>query len=560
MFVRVVTSRQHTKTYRSLQICESYRDPSRGGVPRTRVLAHVGQVDRFSQRDVDSIINGLLRVFGRPSAKDTAVVDGKDFGHIYALGEIWKRLGIGEILRGHAGKSGHEFDLEAHVKLMVFNRLCDPCSKLALLEWADGVYLPGLELEKLEYHHLLRTMDWLIEKKETVEKEVSQKMLTLFDGEPDLVFYDVTSSYFEAERSVQEEDIRQYGYSRDHRPERRQIVIGLVMTRNGLPLAHHVFPGDRPDKKTVAEAVRDLKERFGIRRAVFVGDRGMMSEENLDAILDAGFDYLISLPMRHSKAVHLLLKELEGSWKKDPRAAEQFHLEQEEGGYSLAVAFDPALAAQTRSGREERLKKADRFIEALQRRLKQEVRRRGRPLTAQGAFEQIHDYLRDRKLLRYYRLELTSEGLEVTTDEAARKLEQMIDGKIVVESSCQDLTARDLIERYKELADIERAFRTLKSSLEIRPVYHWTEKRIRAHVFICVLALQVHRYMRKRLQGSNLSVERSIQRLRTLKAGTLQAASATVPYLAAVNDKHKEVYEQLELPLPRVKNLEAAAL
>ena len=178
----------------------------------------------------------------------------------------------------------------------------------------------------------------------------------------------------------------------------------------------------------------------------------------------------------------------------------------------------------------------------------------------QGAFEKIHDYLRDRKLERYYKVEMNEQGLEVSPENKARKLEEKIDGKLVVESSCTDLNAQELIGRYKELADIERAFRTLKSALEIRPMYHWTEQRIRAHVFICVLALQMQRYMRSRLSASPLSVERALQRLQTLKAGTLQTPTGRTNYLAALQDKHKEVFEQLQLPFPKLKHLEAAAL
>jgi len=301
-----------------VQICESWRDPAQGGKPRTRIVAYVGQLDRFRPQDVDSIIQGLLRVFGRPSAKDTEVVEGKDFGHIYALEEIWKKVGLCEILSRHAAQSGHEFDLAGHVKLMVFNRLCDPCSKLSLLEWAQGVHVPGLDTSKLEYHHLLRAMDWL--------------------------------------------------------------------------------------------------------------------------------------------------------------------------------------------------------------------------------------------------LELTSEGLTVTADEEARRFENRIDGKLIVETSCGQLGAEELILRYKELANIEQAFRTLKSSLKIRPVYPWTQRRIRAHVFLCLLALQVHRFMRTKLARSALSVERSLERLKTVKAGTLRVQAQQVPYLTALTETHKELYEQLELPFPKVKDLSQGAL
>ena len=148
----------------------------------------------------------------------------------------------------------------------------------------------------------------------------------------------------------------------------------------------------------------------------------------------------------------------------------------------------------------------------------------------------------------------------MTPENKTRKFEAKIDGKLVVESSCEDLNAQELIARYKELADIERAFRTLKSTLEIRPIYHWTEKRIRAHVFICVLALQMQRTMRSRLSASPLSVERALQRLQTLKAGTLETPGGMTKYLAALQDKHKEVFQQLQLPFPKLKHLEAAAL
>ena len=563
MYVRIVKSRQRGKVYKSVQICESYRDKSKSPYPLTRVIAHLGQVDAFSEKDVDGIINGLCKVFGRQSAKDVVVSSGRDFGHIYALLGIYKELKIGTILKEKARARGFKFDMEEHIRVMVLNRLCDPCSKLALLEWIQGVYLPGIDPEGMEYHHLLRAMDWLIEQKEAIEQEVAESFLGLFGQEVDLIFYDVTSSYFEGDRSVSAEDIRRYGYSRDSRPDRRQVVIGLVMTREGIPLAHHVFEGNTTDKKTVEQVVGDLKQRFGIRRAVFVADRGMLSDANLDTILDAGFDYLISLPMRRSSVVKKLLKDTESQWNTDPKAGEQYCLvEEEPGPISYAVAFDPRLAEQVCSKRTARLERADLFIRNVQDRLARAAMpgRRGRPMTVQGAFERIHDYLRDRKLERYYHVEMTEEEVVVRANRKARRQERRIDGKLVVESSCMGIPAQELICRYKELADIERAFRTLKSSLELRPMHHWTEKRIRAHVFLCVLALQIQRYMRCRLAESELSPERVIQRLKTLKAGTLRSPAGETRYLAALEDRHKEALKQLQLPFPKLKHLEADTL
>jgi transposase len=266
MFVRVVTSKQKHGTYRSVQIVESYRDPKKSKYPITRVIAHLGQVDSLTDRDVDNIINGVCKAIGRPTSKDAALECAWDFGHVFALLEIWKHLKVGTLLKQKAREAGQSFDLEAHIRLMVINRLCDPTSKLGLLQWLEGVYLPGIEREEVEYHHLLRAMDWLIDHKEELEKKIANRLLTLFDREVDLVFYDITSSYFEGDHSITADDIRRYGYSRDHRPERRQVVIGVVMTRDGIPLCHHVFHGATPDKSTVQEVVRDLKERFGLKR------------------------------------------------------------------------------------------------------------------------------------------------------------------------------------------------------------------------------------------------------------------------------------------------------
>jgi len=224
-------------------------------------------------------------------------------------------------------------------------------------------------------------------------------------------------------------------------------------------------------------------------------------------------------------------------------------LEEQEGGLRYAVAFDPQIARESRQSRQQRLQKAQGFIESVLHRLG--ARGRGRPLTPQGAFEQIHDYLRDRKLLRYFRLELTAKGLTVTADEEARRFENLTDGKLIVQTSCGELGAEELILRCKELADIEQAFRTLKSSLQIRPVYHWTPRRIRAHVFLCVLALQVHRFMRTKLARSGLSVERSLERLKTVKAGTLRVQAQQVPYLTALTETPRSFTNNLSYPYPR---------
>jgi transposase len=558
MYVRIVTSKQRHGTYKSVQIVESYRDPKKSKHPITRVIAHLGQVDKLTDRDVDNIISGVCKAIGRPTDKETALECAWDFGHVFALIEIWKELKVATILKQKADRSAQSFDLEAHIRLMVINRLCDPRSKLAVLEWLQGVYLPGLDREKIDYHHLLRAMDWLIEHKQEIELKIANRLVTLFDQEVDLVFYDITSTYFEGDQSITAEDIRRYGYSRDHRPDRRQVVIGVVMSRDGMPFCHHVFSGSTADKSTVVDVVGDLKGRFGFDRVIFVGDRGMLSEENLEFVLAEKLDFIVCHRLRRNNQIKSFVTDTHEALTHDPQAKEQY-LEDRREGVKFVMAYDPQMASVLKKRRQEALAKADAFIRDIQARLRRvrEPRSRPRRLTPEGAWGQLRDYLKSHNLLRYYRIELDSDhGLRVTSDTHTRQWEKLIDGKLIVETTQLDMPAQEVIARYKELQIVERGFQCLKSSLKLRPVYHWTERRIRAHVFICVLALQVERAMTLRLHGLKISTQTALEKLRQIKAGHARVNSVKTPVITTLTEEQKTIYRQLNLPFPKITQLQ----
>ena len=552
MYVRIVTSKQKHGTYKSVQIVESYRDSKKSKHPITRVIAHLGQVDRLTDRDVDNIINGVCKAIGRPTDKETTLECAWDFGHVFALIEIWKELKIATILKQKADRSGQSFDLETHIRLMVINRVCDPRSKLALLEWLEGVYLPGLDRDKIDYHHLLRAMDWLIEHKQDIELKIANRLLTLFDQEVDLVFYDITSTYFEGDRSITTEDIRQYGYSRDHRPDRRQVVIGVVMTREGMPLCHHVFSGSTADKTTVVDVVRDLKERFRFQRVIFVGDRGMLSEENLEFLLSENLGFIVCHRLRRNNEI----KRFITTTHEGLTQTKEQYLEDQRDGVKFVMAYDPKIASFLKKRREEALTRADALIKDIRARLRRPSSR-GRSLTPEGALGQIRDYLKARNLLRYYRLEFDSDqGLSVTSETHTRQWENLIDGKLIVETTQLDIPPEEVIRRYKELQIVERGFRCLKSSLKLRPIYHWNERRIRAHVFICVLALQLERAMTLRLHGLKISSQTALEKLRQIKAGHARVNSVRTPVITTLTEEHKTIYRQLNLPFPKITQLQ----
>jgi transposase len=554
MFIRIARQRQGSKEYRSLQIAESFRDPDKGGAPRTRILAHLGTLENLGEKQIEKLIAGLQRALGREVSEEKIgeLLSAKDFGHIYAVCETWNRLGLTAMLNRLEIAGEASFPAADLVRLMVVNRVCDPCSKLALLEWLDGVHFPGYEESRPSYHHLLRAMDRLIATKEKAEPAIARKFLSLFDQQVDLVFYDITSTYFEGDKSIEEDDVRRYGYSRDGRFDRRQITIGVVMTRDGIPLCHHVFPGNTVDKTTVVEVVRDMKSRFNLRNVIFVGDRGMLSDENLETILSEELGFIVAHPLRRSHIAAEVIAELGDTFDRT-REEEQF-LSDERTTLRFVLAYSPQIAREVREERRARLSRADAFLGDCLRKLTNPSGR-GRKATAQGTYDRIRDYLRDHHLLSFYDIDLVDGEVVVRADKKTRAWEEKIDGMLLLETTDLTLSPEEIVRRYKELAEIERGFRALKSSLMLRPFYHWTEDRIRAHVFLCVLALQIERLMRKRLQA--VSVRKAIDRLRQIKAGELRVGGITTRTLTRSTEEQQSLFKFLDVPLPRIAKAEA---
>lgn len=542
MFIRIAKQKRGDKIYRHLQIAESFRDPAKGKAPRTRIIAQLGTLEGLGEEQIEKLIAGLQRAIGQETSP-AELLFARDYGHVHAVGGVWDSLGMSAVLdkcRIAGRSSAAVSDL---VKMLVVNRICDPCSKLALLEWLESVQYG--EGEPPSYHHLLRAMDRLIRVKEAAEPLIAKKLLAESEG-LDLVFYDITSTYFEGERSLVDDDFRRYGYSRDHRPDRRQVVVGLVMTREGIPLCHHVFAGNTADKTTVSAVVADLRDRFKLSRVVFVGDRGMLSDANLDTILGAELDFIVAHPLRKNAYATEVIGNLKKGFTKEGDQ-EQYGQEIREA-VRFVVAYSPKIAAETRENRQERLKKADIRIREIEQKLANPSGR-GRAPTLQGSYDRIRDYLRDRNLLGLYDVELAGGKLSVKKNRKALNWEATIDGMLMLETTDFELPPEEIVKRYKELAEIERGWRTLKSSLLLRPVYHWTEPRIRAHIFICVLALQIERWMRNRLQ--TVSVRKALQSLQQIKVGELTINGKKSMMATRPTEEQREFLQRLKVkPIP----------
>ena len=555
MFVRTLKQKRGDKIYRHVQIVESFRDPAKGNAPRTRILVHLGTVEGLGEAQIDQLILGLRRAKGEDvttgAGASPALVSARDFGHIHAVGNVWDRLGLSDTLV-RAGVNGETtFSPSEMIRLLVVNRLCEPRSKWALLDWLDGVYYGAGE--KPSYHHLLRAMDRLIEKKEKAEPLIAKAFLTS-DEPPDLVFYDITSTYFEGDKSLVDDDFRRYGYSRDSRFDRRQVVIGMVITPEGIPLCHHVFPGNTADKSTVTKVVLDLKNRFNLKRMVFVGDRGMLSDPNLLTLIGEELGFIVAHPLRRNEYAREVIGSLYRKFdKKSDEDVEQF-LEEVRNDFRFVVAYSPKIAREVRAGRKKRLATADAWIEEQQLKLLFPAKK-GRKATPQGTYDKIRDYLRDHGMLGFYDVTLSAGKVAFKKNRKVLLWECKIDGMLMVETTDMKLKPEEVIGRYKELAEIERGWRSLKSTLLLRPVYHWTEIRIRAHVFVCVLALQVERWMRNKLKGirlpdgeKGLSVPKAIELLKRIKAGEMEVGGKKFFVPTRMTEEQQAILEALDAP------------
>ena len=580
MYFRTAIRKKGDKVYESLHLVESYR--TREGKVRQRIIINFGPAHKYRKKEVRGIIQALGKFFGlgEPEGGTIPPETSQDFGGTYVIFRIWEELGWTKTLRSYLKGRRYGFDVITSLKVMVANRLLDPMAKLHILDWMEGVWLGGIKREDLDYNHLLRAMDFLIEHKGELEPRLTSGLLGLFDNPLDLVFYDLTSCYFEIDEEDRKTDqkgstLRNYGYDRD-RSGCPQVVLGLVMTKDGIPLCHHVFPGETTDKATLKEVIRDIKARFPIKRCVVVGDRGLLSEENLEVLTEAGLDYIVARPLRRNQiskrviaTVSPDIKKKLKLWKdqKTPLEKQECFRDATIAGRRFVVAHSEEIARQTKKNRRGLLNQATLYIKwRVARTLGQHegtIPIQGKALTHEETLLNLHDYLRDRKLSRYYRIGLDPEGrIQWAPDQDARDWENEIDGKLLLETTNRKLTPSEVVHQYKELQEIERCFRTLKSSLDIRPVYHWVDRRIGAHIFICVMALTIERLMRHRLHKAKIkrSPERVLEKLSFQRTVVAKIKGKTIEGLVPPTPEQLSFFKALNIPEPQYKNLSDRAM
>ena len=550
-----------------VQLVEAYRDDA--GRPKQRTVVTLGRLDQLDT-ELDSVISGLLRVTGKsafaadPAAATAPTIkfeSARDFGDVWALTELWHSLGFDRLKRVFR-RTRHAIDVEALVRVMVLNRLCDPESKLGVLRWVQTVTLPGAFDGAIEHQHLLRAMDAMVEHQDEVEAVLASLLRPLVDQDLAVVFYDMTTIRA-AGLSDQAGDVRQFGMSKEG-VIARQVMLGVVQTAEGLPLYHEVFDGNTAEVQTLKPTLEGIVKRFPVKRVIAVADRGLLSVEHLEELktitLPGGgkLEFILAVPGRRYGEFAELLEPLQDALF--DKATQEVLGETDWQQLRLIVAHDPQTAQQAGA-------KRDALIGTLQDKAQQLAGKldaqeagkpgRGRKLSDGGARARFYHEVADAHMVRIIRVDMKGDLFSYEVDEKALARARLMDGKLLLVTNVKDLTPAEVVKRYKSLADIERGFRVLKSEIEIGPIHHRLPERIRAHATICFIALILYRVMRKRLHasGATHSPERALQRLRRIQHHRVTLnASQPMAGLSSIDQEQASILAALTIKKPSLNS------
>ena len=462
------------------------RESSReGGKIRKRTLANLSCLPPSA---VD-VLRHSLRGETLVSPEEAVQVErSAPYGHVAAVLGTIRRLRLDQVL---GTKRSPERD---RVLAMVVARVLSPDSKLATArglgeESAFSALSDALGLEAVSPDSLYRALDWLLERQPAIEARLAAKHL----DEGTLLLYDVTSTYLEGRHCP----LAAHGYSRDGKPGKMQLVFGLLTTPEGCPVAVEVFSGNTADPATLASAVEKARERFGLRRVVWVADRGLLTNARIEAELqpDADFDWITAL---RAPAVQALYEEgvLQLSLFDQHDLAEI--RSSAFPGERLVACRNPLLG-------EERARKREALLKATEKELakiKKAVARERNPLRGREKIGvRVGGVLGRFKMAKHFRLEITDTAFSFERDPERIEDEARLDGIYVIRTSVpkEEMTPEAAVLAYKSLSQVERAFRSAKTDLDVRPLHHHTEPRVRAHVFLCMLAYYVEWHLRRSL-------------------------------------------------------------
>lgn len=507
---RRITSKGNTY----LQLVASYRNENKQ--PATRVLANLGNISTLSERQIERLTTSFIKAVGmedRFQLNNFTAGKGYHYGSCLPVIALWQQLNLTGIIN-NALPEKVKIGVAQISLIQTANRFSDPGSKLACYRWYENslfsqlnnfVNFPDQDQEKL--HTYYRSLDYLCSIKADIEQQLYYHFQS-YHQDNSLILYDLTSVYFEGDQA----ELAVPGYSRDRRPDADQIVVGVVINGEGIPIAHHIFEGNTVDKATVADTVSDLEQRFSITNVIFVGDRGLLTSSNIEAVKSHGCQYIMGMQRRNRRIISYLLATV--SFTQQELASDEIIIK--EASYAdlskslqqdydrnvrFIICYNKQIAGQKKQRRDHNLTKFSALLN--------QTKQQGSLKQIKESYHKLKSFLSRYKMTKFYLIEIENISsaaeqnyqLNVTQNDDMLSLEQRLDGKFFIQTevSGDQLDKQRVVNSYKLLQKIERAFRVVKDELDIRPVYVRKETRIRGHVMICYLSLLMEILMEKKL-------------------------------------------------------------
>ncbi len=575
MYLRHSTVKKNGKTHTYWRLVRSVRQ---GRKVRQETVAYLGDLDAKGRAKASALAKHFLGERAdqldffedRPSVelasvrvREVRLERGRSFGDVWLGWLLWQSLELDRFCRDVLPQGREKVSWSDVAMILVLARLCEPSSELHIAEdWYRRTALEdliGVSPISVTHKRLYEGLDKLLEHKEELEVHLKNRLGALFDLEYDLLLYDVTSTYFEGKAEAN--PMAKRGYSRDQRPDCKQVCIGLVVTKEGFPVGYEVFDGNRVDVTTVEEIVEAMESRYGKADRVWVMDRGMASADNLEWLQEGERKYVIGTPKSELRKWEQELVDRRG-WKQIREDVEVKLCHGPEGEETFILCRSAGRKEKDRAIRERFAQRMREKLESLGRRLE----RARKPADRIQVERQIGRLLgRNTRVAEQFQIDVTEDdslpsGLRLSWKEKSEWAEwvDLTEGAYILRSNITDWSAEELWKLYVQLTEAEAAFRINKSELKIRPVWHQREERTKAHILVCFLAYALWKTLagwqeKARLGSSPRTVLEEFQRIQSTDV-ILPLASGEELRLRCVvqpDEAQRTLLEYLGLKLPR---------
>jgi len=546
MFLKTQTVKKpNGKSYTYYRLAESYRE---NGKVKHRILAELGALKPEEVEYLARRFAGIAGIDLRKDLEELELTGLSYFGAPLLVEHLMELLHLSRWVEQAVQTKRLSFSVVDALKVMLCAHLFKSNSRaeLAVWDWQQKLFWHPHRVEDLEYQHLLRSLSVLTSIKDEIESKLFLHLGDLFDYNVDLVFYDLTSSYVEGVADWSE--LLKRGYSRDKRSDCKQIVIGLVVTGGGFPVTFRVFEGNRLDKSTLEEMVQDLKDRFSIKRCIWVSDAGLLTNENVKLLEESPHEYIVGMGgAENRKALKEAIqkaKELEQKEFKDSRFWE-VELEQEgqsegeEGSARIVVVESEGRQKKTAAIFERRLEKVRQGFQALERQVK-----KGKYVKREEIREEAVKVLHQSRVKTYFSFEAEKGRLSWTEDERAVNERKADAGKYGLLTRSK-LNAEEVISAYRTLLVVEEVFLVLKNILDMRPFWHKCDDNIQGHVLLAVWSYLLYKTLETLMEkrGLDLPTPRALNAIKEVRAVEVAMRDKPIWKLMKVPSEAQQVFE-----------------